>query len=90
MAIVVREIKRVSPKKIWPHTSFAQITSDTCAELIAFAKKLGLTHEDLINMRYHPHFRLHRELYDKAVEFGAKIVNKDEYSTFVCKHHYSI
>lgn len=87
MAVVLRELATVVPKRIWPHATFSQITADTCGELMAFSKRLGLTHEKMINMRFHPHFRLNKDMFDRAVALGAESLSKQKYDSFVSQNH---
>lgn len=88
--IVMKELCKCIPKRIWPHTAFSIVTSSSCAELMNLAKRLGLGYQDLINMRYHPHIRLNKELFDKAKELGVKVLNDHDYTHFISKNHHNI
>lgn len=86
MTIVVRELVKCSPKKIWPHQHFSTITSDSYTELVAFVKELGLSADKCVNMTSHPHYKIPKDLFDKAVARGAVVLSKMGYEGFLNSH----
>jgi len=64
------------------------MTSDTFGELVSFAKRLDLDLGDLVNMRFHPHFRLSKDNFERAGILGAGILSKQAYDTFVSVNHF--
>lgn len=83
--IYVDKLRIVSPTKNWKYKKSSHMLADSVEELHEFAKQLGMKRE-WFQPKSTPHYDLTEKRYKKALELGAKLVDRIELVAIIRKY----